>query len=587
MKKFWISILTILALSLVLATTVFAAEKDFTVTISGPAYCGGTDAKIEPIITSNGVTLRNYIDYTLSYTNTNSVGTASVTVTGKGAYTGITKTESYQIFRNDISKVTCTFFNTTFNATEVKPTVYVYMKGETLVSGRDYVIYYENNYNIGTAYAHIVGIGNYYGSKIVPFTISTASNAIRLDSYYVGQADGALDINQPYYTEQVIFPGTLKATLYSFSQGSIRNHIAYYELYKIVGEEAVLVATYESPYGQGDTTAFNYDFSSVYEDDAAEGGAIYLLSYAWVVDWLAVYAGNCALIIPAKIPDATSMVMEQLPDIDDPFQEYFAVYGPDGNIGVATWSVSDPSIATIENGVLTKLAPGTVTVTATYGNLSASMDVTIEANDLRKAQILEYDPETAQTTIAYDNILLSADKEYTYSVETNSGILEVTATGKNNFYGYIMRQFDSVTGAPIGHTHTFREVCSERCTTCSFTRTCSHTKGTQLTRDRSGHWYLCSVCGGGKTDYSAHIPSAEDPEVCTVCGPLNIPGDLNDDVNLDDADALHLLRHTLFPTRYPVTKDADVNKDGEVTDADALYLLRHTLFPTRYPLYPA
>jgi len=32
-------------------------------------------------------------------------------------------------------------------------------------------------------------------------------------------------------------------------------------------------------------------------------------------------------------------------------------------------------------------------------------------------------------------------------------------------------------------------------------------------------------------------------------------------------------------------QSGDVNGDGEVTDADALYLLRYTLFPQRYPLY--
>lgn len=63
-------------------------------------------------------------------------------------------------------------------------------------------------------------------------------------------------------------------------------------------------------------------------------------------------------------------------------------------------------------------------------------------------------------------------------------------------------------------------------------------------------------------------------------------GDMNSDGAVNDADALYLLRYTLFPQRYPITKDGDVNSDGTVNDADALYLLRYTLFPQRYPLYP-
>ena len=65
-----------------------------------------------------------------------------------------------------------------------------------------------------------------------------------------------------------------------------------------------------------------------------------------------------------------------------------------------------------------------------------------------------------------------------------------------------------------------------------------------------------------------------------------VPGDFNGDFYVTDADALYLLRHTLFADRYPVYTDGDVNSDGVITDADALYLLRHTLFADRYPLYP-
>ena len=67
----------------------------------------------------------------------------------------------------------------------------------------------------------------------------------------------------------------------------------------------------------------------------------------------------------------------------------------------------------------------------------------------------------------------------------------------------------------------------------------------------------------------------------------SIPGDMNGDNLVTDADALYLLRHTLFPENYPIAANGDVNNDGYLTDADALYLLRYSLFPTEYPLYPA
>lgn len=66
----------------------------------------------------------------------------------------------------------------------------------------------------------------------------------------------------------------------------------------------------------------------------------------------------------------------------------------------------------------------------------------------------------------------------------------------------------------------------------------------------------------------------------------SIPGDMDENSVINDADALYLLRYTLFPQRFPIRQSADVNGDGNANDADALYLLRYTLFPARFPLYP-
>lgn len=67
---------------------------------------------------------------------------------------------------------------------------------------------------------------------------------------------------------------------------------------------------------------------------------------------------------------------------------------------------------------------------------------------------------------------------------------------------------------------------------------------------------------------------------------LNIlPGDLNGDNKVTDADAEYLLMHTFYNSTYPANQDCDFNRDGKVTDADAIYLLMHTFFSNEYPLY--
>ena len=63
-----------------------------------------------------------------------------------------------------------------------------------------------------------------------------------------------------------------------------------------------------------------------------------------------------------------------------------------------------------------------------------------------------------------------------------------------------------------------------------------------------------------------------------------VPGDVDGDGVINDADVARLLWHILFPDTYEVSGNADYNGDGRVDDQDVAYLLWHTLFPEQYPI---
>jgi len=130
-------------------------------------------------------------------------------------------------------------------------------------------------------------------------------------------------------------------------------------------------------------------------------------------------------------------------------------------------------------------------------------------------------------------------------------------------------------------SHTYDGFCDGECNICGDKRTAPHSYDEKWTGDEMCHWHQCSSCGVRK-DEAEHQWEGYS---CSVCGQGKaIRGDVDSNDVVNDADAIYLLRHTLFPDVYTLNQSGDMNGDGEVNDKDAVYLLRHTLFPIVYPL---
>ena len=147
--------------------------------IAQQAYTGSAITPT-PSVTLNGTTLVKDTDYTLSYMNNVNAGTATVTVAGKGNYSG-TRSTTFKIVRKSISSASISSIaNRTFNGKAQTPAPRVTVNGVTLVKGTDYTLSYKNNVNAGTATVTVIGKGNYTGSKKATFTIAKAANTMKV-----------------------------------------------------------------------------------------------------------------------------------------------------------------------------------------------------------------------------------------------------------------------------------------------------------------------------------------------------------------------------------------------------------------------
>ena len=126
-------------------------------------------------------------DYTVTYYPVNpvNVGTVTVTITGRGSYTG-TAVTSFDIEPRDITGtgsgiIVAPIADQTYTGSAVVPTLSGGVPGvevrfgnnTVLVEGTDYTVTYENNVDVGTntAYAVVTGIGNFTGTQYALYSI--------------------------------------------------------------------------------------------------------------------------------------------------------------------------------------------------------------------------------------------------------------------------------------------------------------------------------------------------------------------------------------------------------------------------------
>ena len=142
-------------------------------TITSIANQSYTGYAICPAVTIyvNNILLREGTDYTLSYSNNVNIGTAIITITGIGTYSG-TRTTTFRITGPNLSAASIAAIpDQLYTGSTITPSVTVTVNNVTLQQNSDYTVSYSNNRNVGTATVTVTGRGNYTGTKTTTFRI--------------------------------------------------------------------------------------------------------------------------------------------------------------------------------------------------------------------------------------------------------------------------------------------------------------------------------------------------------------------------------------------------------------------------------
>ena len=147
--------------------------------VADQTYTGG-EIKPGVRVSYNSLTLTEGTDYTLSYSGNTDVGTASITITGHGNYTGRT-TAQFQIVAKTTAPVISDIPDQNYTGEAIEPAVVIRDGDRTLTQGEDYTVAYSDNIYVGTAAVTVTYIGNYAGVSQGTKTFRIVSRKILLD----------------------------------------------------------------------------------------------------------------------------------------------------------------------------------------------------------------------------------------------------------------------------------------------------------------------------------------------------------------------------------------------------------------------
>lgn len=403
-------------------------SKDMEITIkkAGSLEYTGEMIKPEILVMLDGEVLDSYYDYTVSYKNNILPGenTASVTVTGKGLYSG-SQEMKFTIRPKDIQDtmtVNLAQTSVTYTGTEQKPKVTVYDSdsyyANVLEEGTDYILTYADNTEAGTATVTVTCTGLYAGEAVKEFTITPLDISEK--------AEVSLEAEEMAYTGEALEP----ETAVTFGRNELVKDSDFKVQYKnnIQAGTAEVVVTGKGNYSGTVTKTFR-----IFYDINGE------MKVAFVEDELE-FTGK---------PIAPSFTVAWNGTVLMPQEDFDVSYQNNTNVG---------------------LAQVKVTCKGKYrGEVVASFTITKRDITDDMDCVLSYDEAVAtgkaltpSVTVRLGNRTLVMDEDYTvkYADNVNPGIATVTVTAKGNYEGTAVLSFTILKPASPEPTETAKPTAS-------------------------------------------------------------------------------------------------------------------------------
>ncbi len=136
--------------------------------------CAYTGEQIEPriIVNNSYITLAEDVDYTVEYGENINKGVGTFTIKGLNRFEGQEVNGTFKIGTSLVGATILTEYeNYEFTGEKIEPNVTVTFENSVLEQGKDYVVSFNSNINIGKGRITVTGIGEYIGSVYGYFDI--------------------------------------------------------------------------------------------------------------------------------------------------------------------------------------------------------------------------------------------------------------------------------------------------------------------------------------------------------------------------------------------------------------------------------